>query len=238
MIRVGAIGDIHFGRDSAGTWRPALASIADDAEMLLIAGDQTRRGRRDEAEVLAEELRGLPVPVVAVLGNHDYECDAADEVVDALTGAGVRVLRGEAVVIEVAGSRVGIAGTVGFGGGFVGASGSDFGEPEMKSFIARTRREAAVLEEALQSLADVDVRVALLHYSPVEDTLVGERLEIYPFLGSYLLAEAVDRGRADLVVHGHAHAGSEKGVTAGGVPVRNAAQPLLGCPYAVYRIGG
>jgi Icc-related predicted phosphoesterase len=133
----------------------------------------------------------------------------------------------------VGGTRVGVAGIKGFGGGFAGACGSEFGEQEMKAFMVHTREAASALEGALTSL-DADVRIALLHYAPIEATLQGERLEIYPFLGSYLLAEAVDRAGADLVVHGHAHNGSERGVTAGGVPVRNVAQPVLRRAYAVY----
>jgi len=129
-----------------------------------------------------------------------------------------------------------VAGVKGFGGGFAGASGSEFGEREMKAFMAHTRHVAGMLEDALATL-DTDVRVALLHYAPVEATLRGERLEIYPFLGSYLLAEAVDRAGADLVVHGHAHNGTERGVTPAGVPVRNVAQPVLRRSYAVYCFG-
>ena len=236
-VRIAAVGDVHFGRDSAGTMRPHLERLPDEADALVLAGDLTRRGLPEEAKVLAEELRDVAVPVVAVLGNHDFEARAHEELVEVLEDAGVSVLQGEGVVLGVAGTRVGIAGTCGFGGGFVGASGSDFGEPEMKAFIARTRREAGALEHALAGL-ETTTRIALLHYSPVEDTLVGERLEIYPFLGSYLLAEAIDRAGADLVVHGHAHGGSEKGVTPGGVPVRNVAQPLLGRAYTVYCLDG
>src|SRR6185503_16575923 len=129
--------------------------------------------------------------------------------------------------------RVGIAGTKGFGGGFVGACGSDFGEPEMKAYMRHTHALAAGLRTALDSLR-ADVRIALLHYAPVPDTLEGERLEIYPFLGSYLFAEAIDAVGADLVIHGHAHAGTEKGVTAGGVRVRNVAEPVIRSAYRVY----
>ena len=147
----------------------------------------------------------------------------------------MRVLEGDGAVVDVGGCRVGIAGTKGFGGGFAGACGSEFGEPVMKAFIAYTRRLADRLEAALAGLADeTDLRVALLHYSPTERTLRGERPEIYPFLGSYLLGEAVDRAGADLVLHGHAHAGTERGLTDGGIEVRNVAQPLLGRPYNVY----
>lgn len=233
MIRVAALADTHFGTQSHGSLRPSLEELESRADLLLIGGDLTRRGLPAEAQVLAEELRGLPIPVIAVLGNHDYETNRESEVRGHLEDAGVRVLEGEAVSLEIKGIRVGIAGSKGFGGGFRGASGSDFGEPEMKAFIRHTRQLAGGLHAALSSL-DTDLRIALLHYSPVEETLVGERLEIYPFLGSYMLAEAIDNVGADLVLHGHAHRGSEKGQTPGGIPVRNVAQPVIGHAYIVY----
>jgi len=211
--------------------------MSEQADVFLLAGDLTRHGEPEEAAVLAGELRDLGIPIVAVLGNHDYQSDRQDEIRRLLEDAGVIVLEGESTVVEVDGTTVGIAGSKGFGGGFVGACASDFGEPEMKAFVRHTKAIAGDLQRALAEL-DSEVRVALLHFSPVEDTLVGERLEIYPFLGSYLLAEAVDAVGADLVLHGHAHGGSEKGTTAGGVPVRNVAQPVIGHAYNLYCLGG
>ena len=237
MIRVAAVGDIHVGADSAGRLRPHLEQVGDEADVLLLAGDLTRVGEPDEAAVLVDELRGATVPVVAVLGNHDYHAGREDEVAGLLEDAGVRVLEGESVVVATAGGSLGVAGAKGFGGGFAGACGSDFGEPLMKAFVGHTREVAGRLEEALSGLA-TDARVALLHYAPSETTLQGERLEIYPFLGSYLLGEAVDRAGADVVLHGHAHGGTEKGFTAGGTPVRNVAQPVLRRPYNVYCLDG
>jgi len=218
MIRIAAVGDLHFGADLRGTLRPHLESLPEQADVLLLAGDLTRVGDPEEA---------------AVLGNHDYQSDREDEVRKILEEVGIRVLEGEAVVLEVDGGRLGVAGSKGFGGGFVGACGSDFGEPEMKAFVRHTKDVAAGLEEALAGL-DTDVRVALMHYAPVDQTLQGERLEIYPFLGSYLLGEAVDRAGAALALHGHAHRGIEKGVTPGGIPVRNVALPVIRRPYNVY----
>jgi Icc-related predicted phosphoesterase len=145
----------------------------------------------------------------------------------------VLVLEGSSIVLRVAGRRVGIAGTKGFGGGFAGACGTHFGEPEMKAFIHHTQTIAHRLHRELSQL-DADVKIALLHYSPIPETLEGERREIYPFLGSYLLAEAIDAAGADLVLHGHAHAGCEVGATPKGIPVRNVARPVLGQPYKVY----
>ena len=236
MIRIAAVGDLHVGLDSRGRWAPHLRSLAGEADVLLLAGDLTQAGGPEEAAVLAEELRAATVPIVAVLGNHDYHADAQDAVVDHLRRVGVQVLEGTGTVIEAGGARIGIAGTKGFGGGFAGACGSDFGEPEMKAFIDHSAALADTMAEALLGL-DTDWKIALMHYAPVKDTVQGERPEIFPFLGSYFLAEAVDAGGADLVVHGHAHHGTEKGVTPGGVHVRNVAQPVLRRSYAVYRLG-
>jgi Icc-related predicted phosphoesterase len=237
VIRIAATADLHAGLDSLGKIRPRYEDLGERADILLLAGDITRRGTEEEGKVLAEELRGLPVPAVAVLGNHDYHSGQQDQIRRLLEDAGVYVLEGEAVTLDVRGKRLGIAGTKGFGGGFPGASASEFGEDEMKAFVGHTRAVAERLEKALRGL-DADVRVALLHYSPVEATLSGERLEIYPFLGSYLLAEAIDRAGADLVLHGHAHRGSEKGVTPGGIHVRNVAETVIGHAYNVYTLDG
>ena len=234
-LRIAAVADIHVKKSSAGAYQPLFAKATESADVLLLAGDLTRHGDPAEAKVLAEELDGLPVPVVAVLGNHDFHADREEELTRVLERAGVRVLEGESTVVEADGVRIGIAGTKGFGGGFPGACGSDFGEPEMKAFVRHTKSAAERLERAMQDL-DGDARVVLLHYSPVADTLEGERLEIYPFLGSYILGDAIDRVGADLILHGHAHVGTEKGVTPGGILVRNVAQPVIKNAYTVYRL--
>jgi Icc-related predicted phosphoesterase len=238
VIRIAAVGDLHYGEGSQGILKPGLEHLADRADLLLLAGDLTRSGRPEEVQVLADELRGLPIPVIAVLGNHDYHAGREAEVRRIMETAGVRVLEGEGTTVDVDGVRVAIAGTKGFGGGFRGAHGSDFGEPEMKAFVGHTKMLSDRLERALTGLDAADLRIALLHYSPIEGTLEGERLEIYPFLGSYLMAEAVDNAGADLVVHGHAHHGSEKGRTPAGIPVRNVAQPLIRHAYNVYTLDG
>jgi Icc-related predicted phosphoesterase len=238
VICVAAVGDLHAGVDSAGKIRSRFEGVDRRADLLVLAGDLTRRGTLEEAEVLAEELRpaAATVPVVAVLGNHDYHSGRQVDIRGLLEDAGVTVLEGEATVLDVGGTRLGIAGSKGFGGGFAGASATPFGEEEMKSFVGHTELVAAGLETALRGL-DAEARVALLHYAPVEATLTGERLEIYPFLGSYLLAEAIDRAGADVVFHGHAHRGAEKGVTPGGIHVRNVAETVIGNAYNVYRLG-
>lgn len=235
MIRIAAVGDLHYGVGSHDILRPGLQHLADHADILLLAGDLTRCGGTEEIQVMADDLRGLPVPVVAVLGNHDYNSDREDELTRILAGAGVKVLEGNAVALDIDGVRVGIAGSKGFGGGFRGAHATDFGEPEMKAFVGHTKLLSDRLERALSDL-NADLRIALLHYSPIEATLEGERLEIYPFLGSYLMAEAVDNVGADLILHGHAHNGSEKGRTPAGIPVRNVAQPVIRHAYNVYTL--
>ncbi|MBW4718821.1 metallophosphoesterase family protein [Saccharothrix obliqua] len=233
MIRVGAVGDVHLGEDSRGLLRPALEKVGEHADVLLLAGDLTRHGTVTEGRVVADEFSGLPVPVVAVLGNHDHHSDQPDEITRVLRDAGVVVLEGETATFDVNGQSLGVAGVKGFGGGFAGKCGSAFGEPEMKAFIQHTMGIAESLESALGSL-DTDVKIALTHYAPVPDTLRGEPPEIYPFLGSYLLGEAIDATGTDLAVHGHAHFGAEQGMTPGGVRVRNVAQPIIRSAYTVY----
>jgi Icc-related predicted phosphoesterase len=235
VLRVAAIGDVHFSHDSRGRFREYWALLSREADVFLIAGDLTTHGQPEQVGVLLDELEQVRVPIVSVLGNHDFHDNKAHVIRSNLEKRGVVVLEGESVTLDVSGKAVGIAGTKGFGGGFPGACATAFGEPEMKAFIHHTENLASMLADQLKSL-ETDYRIALLHYSPVKETLQGERLELYPFLGSYLLAEAVDRGGADLVLHGHAHLGKEKGLTAGGVPVRNVALPVIKHAYAIYHL--
>ncbi|WP_422754890.1 metallophosphoesterase family protein [Micromonospora sp. WMMD708] len=237
MIRIAAVGDVHLDADVLGRFRPALEELPDCADVLLLAGDLTRHGTEAEARCVAEEFGGLGVPVVTVLGNHDHQCDQVPQVVKVLQDAGITVLEGTGTVLECPGGRLGVAGVKGFGGGFAGRCASDFGEPEMKSFVRTSNESAAALGEALRGL-DCDLLVALTHYAPVPDTLAGEPLEIYPFLGSYQLGQAIDSAPTALALHGHAHAGSERGVTPGGVRVRNVAHPVIKQAYSVFHLGG
>ena len=235
MIRIAAVGDIHVGAEPEPTLREAFAGANECADALLLAGDLTRCGTAAEAETLVDVVADLTIPVITVLGNHDHHADEPDRLIEVLEDGGITVLEGGGVVVEADGGRLGIAGAKGFGGGFAGRCASDFGEPEMKAFIRHTQQVSGTLRTALGALA-CDVRVALVHYSPVPETLAGEPLEIFPFLGSYLLAEAIDEAGADLVLHGHAHRGSERGVTPGGVRVRNVAQPVIRSPFRVFEI--
>jgi Icc-related predicted phosphoesterase len=235
-VRVAAVGDVHLGPDIAGRHRAGLADLPERADVLLLAGDLTRHGTAGEAHLVAEEYRDLGVPVVAVLGNHDYNSDADDEITKLLIDAGITVLEGTGVTLPLPDGTLGIAGAKGFGLGFAGRCGSDFGEPEQKAFARHGRRSAELLARALEDVAGADVKVALTHFAPTDDTLVGEPPEIWPFLGNYLLGEAIDRAGAHLAVHGHAHAGREHGVTMGGTRVRNVAQPVIRAACAIYEL--
>jgi Icc-related predicted phosphoesterase len=235
MIRIAAVGDVHVDKDVLGRYRPALEQLPGVADALLIAGDLTRHGTVEEAKCMATEFGDLGVPVVVVLGNHDHQSDQQDALSDVLRNAGIIVLEGDTTVLELHGHRLGIAGVKGFGGGFAGACASKFGEREMKDFVGTTEAIAERLGTALRGL-ECDALVALTHYSPVPETLVGEPLEIYPFLGSYLLGQAIDSAPTALALHGHAHHGSERGRTPGGVPVRNVAHPVIKQAYNVYQL--
>jgi Icc-related predicted phosphoesterase len=235
-VAVAASADLHLGVDSAGCYRPSLSGIG-EADLFVVAGDLTRIGTCAEAEVVAGELRGLPVPTLVVLGNHDVHSGEQSGIADLLTAAGLIVLDGTAATVDTPAGPVGVAGTKGFGNGFPGASASSFGEPIMKQFVAEAEREAEALDRALSSLPEHAVaRVALTHVAPTDTTLAGEPPGIHAFLGSYLLGEVIDRHGVDLAVHGHAHRGTERGSTVGGTPVRNAAWPVTQQPFVVYEV--
>jgi Icc-related predicted phosphoesterase len=235
MIRIAAVGDVHVDRDVVGRYRPALDKLPEVADALLVAGDLTRHGTVDEARCFTEEFGGLGVPVVVVLGNHDHQSEQQDEVMKVIEDAGITVLEGTSTVLALNGHRLGVAGVKGFGGGFAGACASNFGEREMKAFVATTEVIADRLQAALQGV-ECDALVALTHYAPVPETLTGEPLEIYPFLGCYQLGRAIDSAPTMLALHGHAHHGSERGRTPGGVPVRNVAHPVIKQAYNVYQL--
>lgn len=237
MIRLAAVGDVHCGADMGTRIRAQFASVRDHADALLLAGDLTRLGVPEEAAAFADALRPLRgFPIAGVLGNHDHQSDREHEIRDIFEAAGVRVLEGSSVAWDIGSARVAVAGTKGFGGGFEGTHATSFGEPEMKAFVEHTRRLAERLDGCLHELGRADVRVLLLHYSPVRETLAGEPRELFPFLGSYLFAELADRHAVDLVLHGHAHRGTERGRTPGGIPVRNVAQAVIQQGYAVYTL--
>jgi Icc-related predicted phosphoesterase len=221
-VRIAAMGDLHYGRSSQGSLQASFAHAADRADVLLLCGDLTDYGLPDEARVLARELSGARIPVVAVLGNHDVESGREIEVVDILTGAGIVVLDGD--TYETNG--IGIAGIKGFCGGFGRGALGPWGETIIKQFVHEAVAEALKLESALARLRTPH-RVALLHYSPIRATVEGEPLEIFPYLGSSRLEEPLTRYAVTAVFHGHAHNGTLTGTTAAGAPVYNVALPLL-----------
>jgi Icc-related predicted phosphoesterase len=222
-LRIAAIGDIHVSKSSQGVFHNLFAQISSTADVLALCGDFTDYGLPEEARILARELTAsVNIPVVAVLGNHDYESGSEAEIRQILSDAGVAVLDGEAAEIH----GVGFAGVKGFGGGFGRGALGPWGERAIKSFVQEAVDEALKLESALARLR-TNHRIALLHYSPVRATVEGEPPEIFPYLGSSRLEEPINRYRVSAVFHGHAHRGSAEGRTASGVPVYNVAMPLL-----------
>ena len=228
-----AIGDLHVTETSEHRYRDLFQEISEVADVLALCGDLTNFGKTREAEILAEDLRSCTIPVVGVLGNHDYECGQPEEVARILHSAGMTLLAEQAVEIR----GIGFAGVKGFLGGFGRGELGAFGETPIKAFVDAALDEARKLENALRSLK-TGRNVAVLHYSPVTDTVVGEPPEIYPFLGCSRLADAIDRfDHVSAVVHGHAHRGTHRGKTPRGTPVYNCARMVVeaekGRPYAL-----
>ena len=235
-IKLAAIGDLHVSETGERRYRDLFEQISQEANILALCGDLTNFGKTSEVELLVEDLKGATIPVVAVLGNHDYECGQPEKVAEMLRDAGVTILDEQAVIID----GVGFAGVKGFVGGFGRGELGAFGETAIKAFVDESINEARKLENALRSLR-TDRTVAVLHYSPVQATVEGEPREIFPFLGSSRLADAVDRfDNVKAVVHGHAHRGAYRGETGRGVPVYNCAQFVvqeeIGRPYALLDI--
>jgi Icc-related predicted phosphoesterase len=221
-VRVAALADLHCTKTSHGAFQPLFAQISEAADVLLIGGDLTDYGLPDEARVLARELGALRIPVAAVMGNHDVESGKADEVRAILVDAGLVVLEGDAWEVH----GIGVAGVKGFGGGFGKRALGPWGETIIKQFVREAVDEALKLEAALARLR-TGALIALLHYSPVQSTVEGEPLEIFPFLGSSRLEEPIGRYPVTLVLHGHAHRGQLEGRTKSGAPVYNVSMPLL-----------
>lgn len=221
-VRVAAIADLHCPKVSEGVLQPLLSQVNETADVLLLCGDLTDYGKPAEAEALAKLLGIMTIPVLAVLGNHDYECGKADQVQHIISEAGARVLDGECCIVE----GIGFVGVKGFAGGFGDRILQPWGEEAMKHFVREAVEEALKLESALAKL-QVPQRIALLHYAPVEDTVRGEPPEIVPFLGSSRLEDPLNRHAVAAVFHGHAHHGTPEGRTKTQTPVYNVAMPLL-----------
>jgi Icc-related predicted phosphoesterase len=220
-VRIAALADLHVDATSASL-RPLFEHIAERADVLLLCGDLTDYGLADEARILAADLAEIELPVLAVLGNHDYEADQQEEIAKVLTEAGVKMLDGACHVEH----GVGFAGVKGFGGGFAMRTLEPWGERVIKQFVQEALDEALKLERALSRLVAVP-KIAILHYAPVVGTLEGEPPELFAFLGSGRLEEPLNRYQVKAAFHGHAHRGALASETREGIPVYNVALPLL-----------
>jgi Icc-related predicted phosphoesterase len=232
-MRIAATADLHFSPQRHTAIGEQLGRVRDEADLLILAGDLTNYGQPAEMEQLLTVLVRVRVPIVAVLGNHDYESGAEGSLMRMMTTEGIKILDGTAYERD----GVGFAGTKGFPGGFGRGALTAFGEPQVKAFVQAAIDEALKLERAMSQLR-TQKRVVVLHYAPIADTVQGEAPEIYAYLGSSRLAEVVDRNGADLVVHGHAHHGAASGKTTAGIPVHNVAAHILQAhdPGVIYKI--
>jgi uncharacterized protein len=234
LMKVAALCDLHVREDGSASYRDLFGEISREADVMVLAGDLTDLGKPKEAELLAQDLKACSIPVIGVLGNHDYECGCAEEVTRILRDTGMKVLDGQATEID----GVGFVGVKGFAGGFGRRMLGSFGEPAMKQFVAETMNEAMRLENAMRSVR-AKRSLVVLHYAPVTDTIESEPLEIYPFLGSSRLAETIDRFQVSAIVHGHAHRGRFEGRTPGGQRVFNVARHIekpTGKAYAIIEV--
>jgi Icc-related predicted phosphoesterase len=238
--RIAAVGDIHVKENDQGKWTEYFKSVSREADILILAGDLTDTGHLNEAEILKEELKACSIPIVAVLGNHDFERDQQKTIKKMLESDQVHILDGEAVVIN----NIGFAGIKGFGGGFGRYMLSMFGEQMFKSFVQEAVDEALKLDRALAHLEnhyDEDMKkIEVMHYAPIKETIEGEPHEIWPFMGSSRLVEPINRRDVEAVFHGHAHVGTLEGQTSAGVKVYNVAKPILNrmhqLPHYIYEV--
>ena len=235
-MRVAAIGDLHVQESDEAPYRKLFSEISGRADVLLLCGDLTNFGKTAEAEILAEDIKSCTIPVIGVLGNHDYECGQPEKVVEILHGAGMTLLDDQAHEID----GVGFAGVKGFMGGYGRGELAPFGEPIAKLFVDEAMNEARKLENQLRTLR-TERSIAVLHYSPIVDTIEGEPEAIHQYLGSQRLCDPIDRfDHVKAVVHGHAHHGTYEGRTPLGKPVYNVAQFVVqaqfGRPYALIEV--
>ncbi|HJW99079.1 MAG TPA: metallophosphoesterase [Terriglobales bacterium] len=232
-MRIAALADLHFSPQSYDRIREPMSRLRDEADLLILAGDITNLGKPEEMESMLASFLRIRVPIVAVLGNHDYESGRQEELAKMMTAEGVKVLDGSGYERD----GVGFAGTKGFLGGFGRGVLTAFGEPEVKAFVQSAIDETLKLERAL-SMLRTEKRIVVTHYAPIADTVKGEPEQIYPYLGSGRLSEIIDRHQAMMAVHGHAHHGALEGKTTGGVPVYNVALHLLMArtPAVPYRL--
>lgn len=233
-LKIAAMGDLHVREDNAASYRELFGEISKEADVLVLTGDLTDLGKPREAELLAQDIKACSVPIIGVLGNHDYECGQPEEVSRILRDAGMHVLDGQSYEFE----GVGFVGVKGFAGGFGRRMLGSFGEPAIKQFVAEAMNETLRLENAMRQVR-TERSLVILHYAPIVETIESEPLEIYPFLGSSRLAETIDRFKVSAIVHGHAHRGRYEGRTPGGQIVYNVAKHIekpTGKPYALIEI--
>jgi Icc-related predicted phosphoesterase len=236
-VRVAAAGDIHCRESRRDEIAATFAEVAQRSDLILLAGDLTAHGEPDEARVLADACRDLDVPVLAVLGNHDWHADRAGELVAVLQEAGIEVLDRKWTTREVDGIEVGIVGAKGFVGGFPGSHLPDFGEPLLRQVYAEASAEVEAIDEGLRAVAVCPLRIVLLHYSPAAATLAGEPEGIWAFLGTDRLAPPIAEHAPDLVLHGHAHAGTFEGAI-GEAPVYNVSVPVIERDFWLFELSG
>jgi uncharacterized protein len=236
-VRVAAAGDMHCNADTCQQIAEAVAGLDGTADVLLLAGDLTTHGEPEQARVLADACRGRPFPIFAVLGNHDWHANRSAEVSAELQDAGVVVLEREHAICRLPGADIGIVGLKGFVGGFDGHRLPDFGEPSLRALYEETARDVEALDEGLRAIAHCPVRVVLLHYAPIAETLEGEPPEIWNMLGTDRLAAPLVEHQPQLVVHGHAHAGRFAG-SLGAIPVHNVSVPVMGRDFWIFELAG
>ncbi|HWD84208.1 MAG TPA: metallophosphoesterase [Solirubrobacteraceae bacterium] len=234
-LRIAAAGDLHCDEHRAETLAASVAALEQSADLLLLAGDLTTLGEPEQVAPLAEACGRLTLPTVAVLGNHDFHANRTDELAGVLEAAGVHLLERDIWLGEAAGTRVGVVGLKGFVGGFAGSHLPDFGEPLLRRVYAETSEDVEALERGLGEVAVCPVRIVLLHYAPTADTIAGEPEGIWAFLGNDRLAAPIAQHEPDLVLHGHAHAGTFAGAI-GSTPVYNVAVPVTGRDFWLFEL--
>ena len=237
MVTIAAAGDVHASEATRARVVESFAALEPKVNLVLLAGDLTAHGFPDEAEVVADACRDLHVPVCAVLGNHDLHSGFGDEIAAILKGADAHILDRSSTTFELDGGEVGVTGTKGFIGGFTGSALPDFGEPLLRQVYAETTAEVDAIHRGLEEIAHCPIRIVLLHYAPTADTLHGEPEGIWTYLGCDRLARPIEEYRPDVVLHGHAHAGSFEGAI-GTVPVYNVAIHVTGRDFYVFELEG
>ncbi|MEX1142766.1 MAG: metallophosphoesterase [Thermoleophilaceae bacterium] len=234
-VRVAAAGDLHCREANRDRIAAAFAALNGAVDLVLLAGDMTTHGQVAQARLLAEAAAEAEPPIFAVLGNHDHHCAAGDSIAGELRAGGIEVLERDYAIVEIDDVEVGVVGVKGFVGGFAGSHLPDFGEPLLREVYAETSREVEALDRGLAAVAHCALRLVVMHYAPIAETLAGEPEGIYTMLGSSRLGHPIREHEPDLVVHGHAHAGSFAG-TLGNVPVHNVSVPVMDQDFWIFEL--